>query len=145
MRPLSPYGVYHLAYITVATVNADAMARNKRMFVTPTPVGWRALPAWIRRLRRSAQALTRESNITPVALVQPGAPRPSAGILPDSPLYCRHLYIVASILRGMAHHEIAYDVVVAGAGNGALCAALSARDEGASVVVLENAPPSAQG
>ena len=33
-----------------------------------------------------------------------------------------------------------YDVVVAGAGNAALCAAMAAADEGASVVVLERAP-----
>ena len=33
-----------------------------------------------------------------------------------------------------------YDVVVAGAGNAALCAALAAADEGASVLVLERAP-----
>jgi tricarballylate dehydrogenase len=38
-----------------------------------------------------------------------------------------------------------YDVVVAGAGNAALCAALSARESGASVLVLECAPRHARG
>ena len=39
----------------------------------------------------------------------------------------------------MASNE-RYDVVVAGAGNAALCAAMAAADEGASVLVLERAP-----
>ncbi len=38
-----------------------------------------------------------------------------------------------------------YDVVVAGAGNAALCAALAARERGASVLVLERAPEHLRG
>jgi tricarballylate dehydrogenase len=38
-----------------------------------------------------------------------------------------------------------YDVVVVGAGNAAFCAALAARESGASVLVLERAPKSAAG
>ena len=38
-----------------------------------------------------------------------------------------------------------YDVVVVGAGNAALCAALSSRDHGTSVLVLEKAPITEQG
>ena len=45
----------------------------------------------------------------------------------------------------MAQDQARYDVVVVGAGNAALCAALAAREQGASTVVLEKAPASAQG
>lgn len=38
-----------------------------------------------------------------------------------------------------------YDVIVAGAGNAALCAAISARENGARVLVLERAPESEKG
>ena len=47
--------------------------------------------------------------------------------------------------RGEYMVEATYDVIVAGAGNAALCAALSAREGASRVVVLEKAPPSAQG
>ena len=45
----------------------------------------------------------------------------------------------------MAENLPEYDVVVVGAGNAALCAALSAREQGAEVVVLEKAPADEQG
>ncbi len=41
--------------------------------------------------------------------------------------------------------EKSYDVIVVGGGNAALCAALSAREQGASVLVLERAPEETRG
>lgn len=43
------------------------------------------------------------------------------------------------------HQGERYDVIVVGAGNAALCAAISAREEGASVLVLEAADPESRG
>ena len=40
---------------------------------------------------------------------------------------------------------MAYDVIVIGGGNAAMCAALSAREHGARVLVLEKAPESWRG
>src|SRR5882757_9298246 len=42
-------------------------------------------------------------------------------------------------VRGMTESK-AYDVIVVGAGNAALCAALSAQEGGSRVLVLEKAP-----
>ena len=39
----------------------------------------------------------------------------------------------------MADAEEKFDVIVVGAGNAALCAAIAAREQGAAVVVLEKA------
>ena len=38
-----------------------------------------------------------------------------------------------------------YDVIVVGGGNAGMCAALSAREQGASVLVLERAPEDKRG
>ena len=40
----------------------------------------------------------------------------------------------------MSESKVSYDVVVVGAGNAAFCAAISAREKGANVLVLEKAP-----
>ena len=45
----------------------------------------------------------------------------------------------------MASGAETYDVIVVGGGNAALCAALSAHDEGARVLVLERAPVAERG
>ena len=45
----------------------------------------------------------------------------------------------------MGHELITSDVLVAGGGNAALCAALTAREAGVSVTVLESAPPEFRG
>ena len=45
----------------------------------------------------------------------------------------------------MTTPSLRYDVIIIGAGNAALCAALAARDEGASAIVLEKAPAHEQG
>jgi tricarballylate dehydrogenase len=45
----------------------------------------------------------------------------------------------------MADFSIIYDVAIIGGGNAALCAAISARQDGASVIVLEHAPKAFRG
>jgi tricarballylate dehydrogenase len=45
----------------------------------------------------------------------------------------------------MEKTEAKYDVIVVGGGNAALCAAISARDEGANVLLLERAPEEERG
>ena len=45
----------------------------------------------------------------------------------------------------MSTDELEYDVIVVGAGNAAACAAISARNNGASVLMLEAAPEAERG
>jgi tricarballylate dehydrogenase len=48
-------------------------------------------------------------------------------------------------MSGKPAHEASYDLIVVGGGNAALCAALSAREQGATVLVLERAPEEQRG
>jgi len=59
---------------------------------------------------------------------------------------CSRIRYYVAQARGAAIGENkAYDLLVAGGGNAALCAALTAREAGASVLVLEHAPPALRG
>ena len=50
------------------------------------------------------------------------------------------IVVISSHSRKSKHNASGYDVIVIGGGNAAFCAALAARENGASVLVLECAP-----